>query len=218
MFQLLHLLGFFLYREAKSTATGGTIKTVTCEHCASEYVYWLQRSICGEAAGFLIPDKVAARAVARQNLCRALAQDCDPVPCPACGLYQRQMVQQLKRLRHQKLLVLGEHLLPLSVILGVIGLVIVVVADGVGNLVAIVGWGMLGFAGLALLLGISLPIVRFVSGCCLDPNSTDEDLRRIIAQARAFSLDDLRAGEALPSPQVQSTQAGNRPPKNRIEA
>src|SRR5437870_1925541 len=100
MFHLLHLLGFFLFPEAKATATGAWITIVFCEHCGFAYAYWLQRSIYGVATSFLIPDEVAAQAVARQNLYRALIQDCDPVPCPACGLYQRRMVRQLKRLRH----------------------------------------------------------------------------------------------------------------------
>jgi hypothetical protein len=197
MLNLFHLLSF-LIAEARATADGSAVKEVECEHCGLEYVYQLRRTARGRAQSFLFRDAEAAETDARANLNRVLKEDCDPVPCPGCGWYQRPMVQLLKRRRHRNLLRAGFVLLPLSIVLAAVAVLISPVAGEPPLPQSAMARVLLGLAALAFVLGLSLPVAKYISGWRYDPNAVDEDLRREIGQARACSKADYDPNKALP--------------------
>jgi hypothetical protein len=88
-----------VWTQYTATVSGRIMKLVPCEHCGTEYVYGLER----EAEGFgnsvylLNEDgaKAHAQASADETLRSYLENDFDPVPCPACGHYQRYMFPKL---------------------------------------------------------------------------------------------------------------------------
>jgi hypothetical protein len=82
-----------------ATVNGRVAKLVPCENCATEYVYVLEREGEGDGASLYglndegaLEDAVSA---AEDTLKQYLANDFDPVPCPACGHYQRYMFPKL---------------------------------------------------------------------------------------------------------------------------
>jgi hypothetical protein len=85
----------------KYTATmhGRVLKLVPCENCATEYVYVLEREGSGVGTSvYLLNDEGArghATSAAGDTLQSYLENDFDPVPCPACGHYQRYMFPKL---------------------------------------------------------------------------------------------------------------------------
>jgi len=85
----------------KYTATlhGRVLKLVPCENCATEYVYVLEREGSGVGTSvYMLNDEGAqghATSAAEDTLQSYLENDYDPVPCPACGHYQRYMFPKL---------------------------------------------------------------------------------------------------------------------------
>jgi hypothetical protein len=75
------------------TRSGSTRKKVTCERCRTDFEYEMSRSVT--EAGFA-SEEVLGRA-ADAKLRRALAEGCDPHPCPGCGLYQQDMALRVQR-------------------------------------------------------------------------------------------------------------------------
>jgi hypothetical protein len=78
---------------------GTSLKTVLCENCSTEYVYVIQREGTGVGTSvyLLNEDGAAAHAgsAAHETLQAVLENDFDPVPCPVCGHYQRDMFPKL---------------------------------------------------------------------------------------------------------------------------
>src|SRR5262249_47581424 len=76
----------------KTTLRGRVPKLVRCEKCSFEYVYLLEMTVAGEGTSLLFLDNEGARqrsaAQAESALQQNLAQGCEVVPCPACGLVQ----------------------------------------------------------------------------------------------------------------------------------
>jgi hypothetical protein len=91
------------YRVAKS---GELHKFVECEHCKKIFVYLMHRVIYGRGASVYFLDnegaEARARAEAESGIDAVLQEDCDPVPCLHCGIYQQQMVQKIKFERQQQ--------------------------------------------------------------------------------------------------------------------
>src|SRR5262249_29495978 len=82
-----------------STASGHAVKFVTCENCPTEYAYLPDREVSGGGTTMYGMDEEGARSGARSaanaTLAAVLKNDYDPVPCPACGHYQRYMFPKL---------------------------------------------------------------------------------------------------------------------------
>jgi len=82
-----------------ATVRGRVLKLVPCENCKVEYVYVLEREGVGAGTSVygLADDSAQANAEtgAHEILGEYLANDFDPVPCPACGHYQRFMFPKL---------------------------------------------------------------------------------------------------------------------------
>jgi hypothetical protein len=93
---IVHLIIWLM--QNKASRSGSVIKTVRCENCTLSYEYEMRRTVKlrGESS------KEALAAEAERRLCKQLAQECDPVPCPSCGWLQRHMVEWVRRqaLRH----------------------------------------------------------------------------------------------------------------------
>ena len=99
----VHALAHSLNRDTYCTHKGTALKTVQCEACQSEYVYRISREAVGHSSGFLWPDYETANQRASKELRKLLERGCDPVPCPACGWYQRNMVKRARQLRYAPL-------------------------------------------------------------------------------------------------------------------
>jgi hypothetical protein len=86
-----------------TTASGAVLKFVQCEECGDGYAYWMSRQIkASQFSPFALDNRDAAqgsRREARKRLRAALANSCDPVPCPHCGWYQEAMVLRLRKIR-----------------------------------------------------------------------------------------------------------------------
>jgi len=93
--------GVYFWRDYKATLSGSTAKRVRCVGCSHVFEYVLQRTAAGGGhSPFHLNNAGAAeraRKRARANLDRALGEGIDPVPCPACGIYQPDMVPILRR-------------------------------------------------------------------------------------------------------------------------
>jgi len=83
-----------------ASVTGSLWKPVVCAHCGCEYVYRMHRQATGQATSVLWLDNRGAAEQARSNavaeLHSQLGTGIDAVPCPDCGMYQDDMIQQLK--------------------------------------------------------------------------------------------------------------------------
>jgi hypothetical protein len=91
MHGLVHLIIWLLSNRV--TRSGSVLKTVRCENCTLCYEYEMRRTVKLEG---LDSEEVLAKR-AEQTLWRKLADESDPIPCPACGWYQRHMVEQARR-------------------------------------------------------------------------------------------------------------------------
>ncbi len=83
--------------------SGWMWKNVVCESCQSEYRYKAVEVVTGVADDFLWVDKSGAKKRAEEQahnkLERRLARAIEPVPCPNCGWYQKNMTALFKRKR-----------------------------------------------------------------------------------------------------------------------
>jgi hypothetical protein len=91
------------YRFSKS---GSLHKFVECEKCKTTFVYLMQREVHGRGASVYFLDNEGAANRAREEaevgIWNVLLDDCDPVPCIHCGIYQEQMIRKMKFDREQK--------------------------------------------------------------------------------------------------------------------
>jgi hypothetical protein len=88
-----------VWTEYTTVLRGRVMKLVCCEGCATEYVYELEREGQGAGKSLYMLDEAGAeeraKAGAEEALQSYLANDFDPIPCPACGHYQRFMFPKL---------------------------------------------------------------------------------------------------------------------------
>jgi hypothetical protein len=81
------------WTQYTATVQGRRLKNVACENCSTEYVYVIEREAVSASTSMygLNNTGVAAATAAGETLSAVLENDFDPVPCPACGHYQRYM-------------------------------------------------------------------------------------------------------------------------------
>jgi hypothetical protein len=84
---------------------GARTKHVQCEQCGTTYEYrCIRRAVGTGSATYGIGKERAQRKAAERAerlLERRLLKGIDPVPCPACGWVQREMVDELNRRRYR---------------------------------------------------------------------------------------------------------------------
>ena len=80
--------------SSKKFASGKITKKVDCAGCGRSYEYDLSRTVMGSSSKNAANQSEAdAQALedANTKLQTALAKDCDPVCCPACGAFTKEM-------------------------------------------------------------------------------------------------------------------------------
>jgi hypothetical protein len=98
-FEMEHLI-FLIVQwlvETKVTRSGSVLKKVRCENCTLDYEYEMHRTVKLHADA--AKDELARRAELR--LQRQLDEECDLVPCPYCGWYQRHMIERARQVATQ---------------------------------------------------------------------------------------------------------------------
>src|SRR5438105_3171170 len=83
----------------KSTIEVRCWKEHTCVNCGGTFAYLFVRKVTGRA-----PTAEAATTCARAAALKAIQNEVDLHPCPACGLYQPDMVGAKRARRHWMLL------------------------------------------------------------------------------------------------------------------
>ena len=90
----------YLYRTYTAKMSGSTTRRVQCVGCSRVFEYVATREVAGGGhSGFFMNNAGAAASAetrARDNLRRALNEAIDPVHCPACGIYQPDMLRILR--------------------------------------------------------------------------------------------------------------------------
>jgi len=193
----------FLGIDYTATASGAVIKFVKCEECGGGYAYHMARRIkASQFSPIALDNRGAAegsRRAATQRLRAALANSCDPVPCPHCGWYQAAMVLRLRRIRFKWVTQLSIllFLAPLFLVLG-LALIFVehhlVPEEDFGPLAAAIAgtcWGL-----IPLLLG-----GRYLLNRRYDPNLKPADDR--IALGGRLALSEERFARALEAAEEQ---------------
>ncbi len=98
-------------RKYTVTATGSLIKQVCCEKCNYEYQYKVQRIGTGYGTSLLWLDNDGASQRANRNassdLDKKLARAIEPIPCPSCRWYQRNMISIVKLREAKNTLLFG---------------------------------------------------------------------------------------------------------------
>jgi len=89
-----------LFGTTSSSVSGTAVAECTCEGCGVEYVYFVTREVSAQVKNMMWEDRVSAEknatVLAEAKLEKTLATAIDPVPCPACGLLQADMVRAAK--------------------------------------------------------------------------------------------------------------------------
>ena len=93
----------FLSHDIRVRRQGDVLRSVDCEHCGTRFCYCAVRRGTGEAAApFHVrtaQQHAQAEEDAQADLVAQLQTAIDPVPCPACGMLQGDMVRALRRAR-----------------------------------------------------------------------------------------------------------------------
>jgi hypothetical protein len=178
-----------LTRHAYRTAKGTAVKAVRCEACNHRYDYQLSRVGVGHSSASLTtPDYEAAQRKAADDLRKRLERACDPVPCPACGWYQHDMVARARQLRYGPLL--GASVL-LFFLAGILSLAAPIIALS-PSASAREARSSIPYFILLLVLGVSLATavvclaLRFLLALFFDPNRADVTGRIELGRSRAL--------------------------------
>jgi len=178
----------------KYTATthGSALKVVPCENCSTEYVYVLEREGSGVGTSvYSLNNEGAAshaQAAAQDTLQSVLENDFDPVPCPACGHYQRYMFPKLLDTKWMWI-----HVVMLVVVvIGCLGAVNALYRSATylqqpndqafGKVVT--AWTVLL---LLCLLGLGLSFVKQYKIRHFNPNLADQQARLALGRSRAIT-------------------------------
>src|SRR4051794_27489036 len=152
------------------SAWGTNVRFVTCQPCGHSFAYRLARAASG-----------GTQARARERVRRALQAECDPVPCPACGAYQPDVVRRLR----------GEHLGWMRAA----GLAVSAVGAFACALGFVLGWtawpAILSVVGA----GLGLVLLRVVLARRFDPNDPAGAEARKAAGKRAEVAAPARTGQ-----------------------
>jgi hypothetical protein len=156
------------------TEKGAVPKTVRCEACNLKYSYLLSREASVPARDWW---GKAAQQQASDDLRKLLARGCDPVPCPKCGWYQRDMVKRVRHLRYRTLLL--ATVLPFIVWFVLSCWVIILLEATAGSLVIRFFWYM------ALVSSAGCLLLGFPLAWLLNPNRGDAASRIRLGRSRA---------------------------------
>jgi hypothetical protein len=184
------------WTEYTATLRGRVLKSVACETCSTEYVYMLDRQGSGVGTSvYMLNDDGAkghATSAAEDTLQSYLENDFDPVPCPACGHYQRYMFPKLLETKSLR----GPAVMLLILFIGCVDAVSALYWSVVyvqrpndhafGRM--IVTWSALL---LVCLIGIGLWLVQQAHIRRFDPNSEDRNARIAKGRARAVTRADF---------------------------
>lgn len=180
-----------VWMEYKCNLAGRTYKFVECEECKQKYVYGMVRKATGQGDSLYFLDNAGAQNRARNSaqaqLEKALANDCDPVPCPKCGSYQDDMVEKLCREYRMWMWWLGIFAIFAGVLCGALGYAF----HGTDS--RALGMGLLatGFVGIAA--GIGSMVLRRHMADAFEPNRTPLQQRLAIAEDRAEKVKSFKA-------------------------
>jgi hypothetical protein len=189
------------WTEYTATMQGRAIKSVTCENCATEYVYTMERQATGTGTSVygLNPGAPAhARAAAGDTLHAYLDNDFDPVPCPACGHYQRYMFPKLMETTS----LLGLLVTVSALVFGAVSAVAALkcsltyarVQSDATFSAMLTAWSALLAAGM---VASALYLVRSVRVRRFDPNRTDQQSRIALGRSRALTREDYEKLELV---------------------
>jgi hypothetical protein len=96
---------FYFYRTYTATVSGSATRREQCVGCSCVFTYVITREVAGGGHSAFYLNNAGAAASAKMrahaNLNRALHQAIEPVHCPACGIFQPEMVRVLRE-RHGK--------------------------------------------------------------------------------------------------------------------
>ena len=188
------------WEQYTATVQGRTLKTVPCENCSTEYLYVLQREGSGTGTSMYAINKQGAtrhaKAAADDTLKDILENDFDPVPCPACGHYQRYMFPKL--LETKSLWLLGVRLAVLvggcfaavSAVRYTVNYVQNPNEEGPESL--IVAWSILLFLGL---VGLGQWLRERYRIRNFDPNRQDQQTRLALGRSRAVTRAEFEKGQ-----------------------
>jgi hypothetical protein len=162
-------------------------KPVTCQQCGHEYSYVLTREGSGKDGTLfgLAPSRAQdkARDRAEQAAVDKLRRECDPVPCPACGWYQPDMVREARRRKYGWMTRYGGRALALWTVLAFISVAMIIPIQE-----RLPFWFVVGFLSAVVALGgtaVGLLVGRVVLGGQYDPNmAIDEEERKRYGQSR----------------------------------
>jgi hypothetical protein len=187
-----------VWTKYTATVRGRVLKLVPCENCSTEYVYVLERE--GEGVGtsvYLLNEGGAedhAASAAEDALRQYLENDFDPVPCPACGHYQRHMFPKLYEpapwLQAARLAVLAAG--SVAAVVAVYWTVTYLQPGGhaLGRMAA--GWAALAVLGL---LGAGFGTVERSRARRFDPNAGDRQARIEEGRRRAVTRAEFEAAQ-----------------------
>jgi hypothetical protein len=158
-------------------AQGKAVKRVICERCHCEYSYEMQRN--AQVAGFnpYSPAPGMGERVehqAKQAVQRRLAQESELIPCPKCGWFQTDMVEDARRRMHGGLRRLSKWI-------GIPGLVLMVLlaipmmTTGDRDMLQFIGWG----TTISLLFMPGLLLVRNWLAQGFEPNQISAVRQRL---------------------------------------
>jgi hypothetical protein len=173
------------YTTCTATVTSFRTKAVCCSHCGTDYLYDMKRQGAGGVT--IVGDrrldheelKKEAAAKAEVDVDQKLDREVDLVPCPACGCYQPDMVEVLRRDHLRWLMMVGYVVLCTAIPFLIAGAVLRVPKElflGAGTCIAVLGAGLLAY--------------RQNRANCFDPNAGDPRERLNLAQSRAYLPQD----------------------------
>jgi hypothetical protein len=183
-----------LVREYTCTMAGAVVKLVYCDSCGAGYAYRMNRSVQEvEGSSFFLHNAEAeagAASKAEAQLRGTLERSVDPVPCPACGWYQQNMLRSARREHRLGMLYTGLGLTIGVIAVALIGVVINALAGPPGYPVISwhIFWGVLIAMGIP---GIGLMAAKLVLAACYDPNTEDVETRKQIGQARVIPREEF---------------------------
>jgi hypothetical protein len=109
----------------------------------------------------------------------------DMVPCPDCGFCPPAMVARARRMRRRWMDMTAVALMPIGFLIGIVSYVVTLdynqrpSPDGLRHV--IIGWTLVG---MAIVLIISLPLLRCLSCRRWDPNHFDVKIRQLLGKKR----------------------------------
>jgi hypothetical protein len=180
--------------EYSCIMTGAVLKVVHCACCGVVYIYQLKRLVRGEGYSFLSLDNEGATAraasKAEAELHDTLERSVDPVPCPACGWYQQNMLLKARKEHRSGMLYTGLYVTIGLIPVAIIGAMINGGIERNGD--AVIPWPVfLGGLSFWLMLGVGLMVTKFILAATYDPNRQDVETRKQIGRARAMLREEL---------------------------